>query len=94
MGVAEKAIRDWMTMNHRKYWESLIGLRQAKGLIQRPSAKRAKELLKLNRKQLVGGRTIDRTLSPEGTSLKIGTDSPTCERCQEKDKTATRPVQM
>jgi hypothetical protein len=43
MGVTKKAIRDWMTMNHKKYWESLTGLRQAKGFIQGPSAKRAKD---------------------------------------------------
>jgi ribonuclease HI len=52
MGVAKKAIRDWKTMNHTKYWESLTGLRQAKGLIWGPSAKREKELLKLERNQL------------------------------------------
>jgi hypothetical protein len=52
MGVAKKALRDWMTMNHKKYWESLAGLRQAKGFIWGPSTKRAKELLKLDRNQL------------------------------------------
>jgi ribonuclease HI len=26
IGVAKKAIRDWMTTNHKKYWESLTGL--------------------------------------------------------------------
>jgi hypothetical protein len=52
MGVAIKAIRDWMTMSHEKYWKSLTGLRQAKGLIRGPSAKIARELLKLDRNQL------------------------------------------
>jgi hypothetical protein len=52
MGVAKKAIRDWTTTTRKKYWESLTGLRQAKGLIRGPSAKRAKELLKLNRNQV------------------------------------------
>jgi hypothetical protein len=41
-----------MNTNHRKYWRSLTGLRQAKGFIQGPSAKRAKELLKVERNQL------------------------------------------
>jgi hypothetical protein len=50
MGVAKKAIRNWTNMNQKKYWESLTGLTQAKGLIRGPSAKRAKELL--NRSQL------------------------------------------
>jgi hypothetical protein len=51
-GVARKAIRDWTITNHRKYWRSITGLRQGKGFIQGPSAKRAKELLKLERNQL------------------------------------------
>jgi hypothetical protein len=42
-GVAKKAIRDWMAMNQKKYWESLTGLRQAKGLTWGPSAKRTRE---------------------------------------------------
>jgi hypothetical protein len=28
MGVAKKEIRDWTTMNHKKYWEYLTGLKQ------------------------------------------------------------------
>jgi hypothetical protein len=91
MGVARKAIRDWMTMNHKKYWESLTRLRQAKGLIWGPSAKRAKELLKLDRNQLrwvVG--LLTGHCHVKGRLFKLGlSDSPTCERCQEKDETAT-----
>jgi hypothetical protein len=91
MGVAKKAIRDWTTMNHKKYWESLTGLREAKGLIRGPSAKRVKELLKLNRKHLrcvVGLLTGHCHL--KGRLFKLGlSDCPTCERCQEKDETAT-----
>jgi hypothetical protein len=89
MGVAKKAIRDWMTMSHKKYWESLTRLRQAKGLIWGPSAKRAKELLKLNRNELrwvvglfTGHCHLNRHLFKFGLS-----DSPSCERCQ--DETAT-----
>jgi hypothetical protein len=52
VGVAKKAIRDWSNRNHQKYWESLTGLKQAKGLTQGPSARRTEELLKLNRNQL------------------------------------------
>jgi hypothetical protein len=52
IGVARKAIRDWTIANYKKYWISLTGLRQAKRFIQGPSAKRAKELLKLERNQL------------------------------------------
>jgi hypothetical protein len=49
---AKKEIRDWMNRNKKKYWESTTRLRQAKGLIQGPSARRKKDLLKLNRDQL------------------------------------------
>jgi hypothetical protein len=52
IGVAKRAIRDWMSRKHQKYWESLTGLRQAKGLIQGPSTKRTQDLLRLNRDQL------------------------------------------
>jgi hypothetical protein len=37
----------------------------------------------------MGGTTICRTLSPKGTSFQTGTDDPTCERCLEKDESAT-----
>jgi hypothetical protein len=48
-GVAKRAVRDWMNKNHIKQWESLSGLKQAKELIVGPSAKRSKDLFKLNR---------------------------------------------
>jgi hypothetical protein len=46
VGVAKKADRDWTNRNHKKYWESVTGLTQAKGLIQGPSTRRMKDLLK------------------------------------------------
>jgi hypothetical protein len=49
-GVARKAARNWTNRNHKKHWESVTGLKQAKGLIQGPSARRTKDLL--NRDQL------------------------------------------
>jgi hypothetical protein len=52
VGVAKKAVRNWTNRNYKKYWESKTGLTQAKGLIQGPSARRTKDLLKLNRDQL------------------------------------------
>jgi hypothetical protein len=52
IGVAKKAVRDWMNRNHKKHWESITGLRHAKGLILGLSARRTKDLLKLNRDQL------------------------------------------
>jgi hypothetical protein len=38
--------------NHKKCWETITGLTQAKGLIQGPSSRRTKDLLKLNRDQV------------------------------------------
>jgi hypothetical protein len=89
--VARKAIRDWTITNHKKYWRSLTGLKQAKGFIQGPSAKRAKELLKLKRNQLrwvVGLLTGHCHLN--GHLFKLGlSSSPTCDRCQKENETTT-----
>jgi ribonuclease HI len=30
VGVAKKAVRNWMNRNDRKYWESTTGLKKAK----------------------------------------------------------------
>jgi hypothetical protein len=50
-GVAKKAVRAWTNRNYKKYWESVNGLKKSKGLILGPSARRTKDLLKLNRDQ-------------------------------------------
>jgi hypothetical protein len=52
-----------------KCWESLSGLKQAKGVLQGSAARRTKELLKLNRNQFAVG---DRTMQPERTPLQNG----------------------
>jgi hypothetical protein len=44
VGVAKKVVRDWMNRNHRKHLESITGLKEAKGLIIGPSARRMKDL--------------------------------------------------
>jgi hypothetical protein len=75
VGVVKKTVRDWTSRQHKEYWESLTGLRQAEGLIQGPSARRTKDLLRLNRDQLrwvVG--LLNRTLSPKRIPFQIGTD--------------------
>jgi hypothetical protein len=78
----------------KKHWESTTGLRQAKGLTSGPSAKRTKDLLKLNRDQLrwvVGLLTGHCHL--KGHLFKLGlTDNPTCERCLEEDESVTHIV--
>jgi hypothetical protein len=90
-GVAERAFRDWTNKNHIKRWESTTGLKQAKGLISGLSAKRTKDLLKLNRDQLrwiVGLFTGHCHL--KGHLFKLGlTDDLACERCREEDESAT-----
>jgi hypothetical protein len=45
-------VRDWTSRDHKQYWESLTGLKEANRFLQRPSVRRTKELLKLNRNQL------------------------------------------
>jgi ribonuclease HI len=52
VGVAKKVVKDWMNRNHKKLWESITVLKQAKGLKLGLSARRTKGLLKLNRDQL------------------------------------------
>jgi hypothetical protein len=91
IGAAKKAVRDCTDGNHKKYWESTTGLTQAKGFISGPSARRTKDLLKLNRDQL---RWVVRLLTGhchlKGHLFKLGiTDDPTCERCLQEDESAT-----
>jgi hypothetical protein len=73
------------------YWESTTGLKQAKGLKPGPSARRTKDLLKLNRDHLrwvVGLLTGHCYL--KGHLFKLGlTDDPICERCLKEDESAT-----
>jgi hypothetical protein len=50
--------RDHWRALHKEYWESLTGLRQAKGLIQEPSARRTKDLLRLKARVSSGSGTV------------------------------------
>jgi hypothetical protein len=87
VGVAKKAVKDWTNRNHKEYWESITGPTLAKGLIQGPSARRMKNLLKLNRDQLrwvVGLLTGHCHLKAHLFKLGL-TDDPICERCLEED---------
>jgi hypothetical protein len=87
IGAAKRAVKNWTNRNHTKQWESITELKQAKGLISGPSARRTKDLLKLNRDQL---RWIIGLLKGhchvKGHLFKLGlTDDPTCERCPEEE---------
>jgi hypothetical protein len=44
-GTAKKAVREWTKRDHKGYWGSLTGFKQAKGYLQEPSARITKELL-------------------------------------------------
>jgi hypothetical protein len=90
IGVAKKAIGDWKSKKHQEYWESLTGLRQAKGLIQGPFTKKTKDPLRLNRDQLrwvVG--LLTRHCHLKGHLFKLGfTDDHICERCLEDEESS------
>jgi hypothetical protein len=91
VGIAKRAVGDWTSRDHKIYWESLTRLKQAKGFLQGRSVRRTKELLKLNRNQLrwVTGLLTGHCHLKEHL-FKIGlTESPTSERCLEKEESAT-----
>jgi hypothetical protein len=91
VGVANKAVRDWTNEILKEYWESITGFTQAKRLIQGSSARRMKDLLKLNRDQLrwmVGLLTGHCHLKGHLFKLRL-TGDPICERSLEDHKSAT-----
>jgi hypothetical protein len=86
--VAKRAVKDWMNRKHIIQWESITGCKQAKELIIGPSAKRSKDLLRLNRDQL---RRMEGLFTGhchlKGHLFKLGsTDDPTCKRCLEENE--------
>jgi hypothetical protein len=91
IGAARKAVSNWLNRKLTNQWKSIIGLRQAKELISEPSAKRTRDLLKLNRDQLrwiVG--LFKGHCHLKGHLFKMGlTNDPICEKCLEADESAT-----
>jgi hypothetical protein len=84
-------VRDWIKRNHKKSWESVTELKQAKEPTLGPSARKTKDLLKLNKDQLrwVVGLFIG-YCHLKGQLFKLGlANEPTCERCLEKDESVT-----
>jgi hypothetical protein len=67
IGFAKRAVRDWTNRNHKNQWESTTGLKQAKRLVSGPSARRTKDLLKLNRNYL-------QDIVSKGTPFQTGID--------------------
>jgi hypothetical protein len=91
IGVPKIAFRDWTNRNNKKKWESVTGLTQAKGFILGPSARRTKDLLKLNRDQLrwlEGLPTGHCYIKWHRFKLEL-TDDPICDRCLEEDESVT-----
>jgi ribonuclease HI len=66
--VARRAIRDWVSREHHKYWQSILGQRHTKGF-------RKKNRRALDAQQVpntTGDRTTNKTLSRKGTPLQVG----------------------
>jgi ribonuclease HI len=83
--VAKKAVRDWMSRNHKK----TLGIRNwtqtNKGTHNRALCQKNEGSVKIKQRAVkMGGGTIYRT--PFQTGI---TDDPTCERCLEKDESVT-----
>jgi hypothetical protein len=93
-GTAKKTVRDWPNRAHQKYWESLTGLKQAKGFLRRSSIRRTKELLKINRNQLrrVTGLLTGYCHLRGYLFQMVLLNGPICEWCLEKDESATHTL--
>jgi ribonuclease HI len=90
-GISFEVAKRVMNKKHIKQWESIMGLKEAKEVILGPSAKRSKDLLKLNRNQLrwiVGLFTGHCHLKGHLFKPRL-TDDPICKMCLEEDESAT-----
>jgi hypothetical protein len=74
IGVAKKAVRDWMKGNHKKYWESTAELKQAKGHIWALCQKNEGSVKFKQRSVKMDGRTTYWTLPPKMTPFQNGID--------------------
>jgi hypothetical protein len=83
-------IRGWTNRKHTEYWQSIYGQRQARNFLERPSARRARELLSLSRNQLrIRTGLVTGHCHLEGHLFKLGlVDSPESERCKKASETA------
>jgi hypothetical protein len=90
--IAREVIRGWTNRKHTEYWQSILGQRHARDFLKRPSARRAGELLSLNRNQL---RILTGLFTGQchlrGQLFKLGlVDSPECDRCKQASETGSR----
>jgi hypothetical protein len=79
-------IRGWTNRKHPEYWQTIHGLRQAKDFLKRTSARRAGELLSLNRNQL---RILTGLFTGHCHLKGHLVDSPECDRCKQASETAS-----
>jgi hypothetical protein len=89
--IARKVIRGWTNRKRTEYWQSIQGQRQTRDFLKGPSARRAGELLNLNRNQL---RILTGLFTGhchlKGHLFKLGlVDSPECDRCKQASETAS-----
>jgi ribonuclease HI len=89
--TAREVIRVWTNRKHTEYWQSIQGQRQARDFLKRPSARRAGELLNLNRNQLwILTGLFTGHCHLKGHLFKLGlADSPECDRCKQASETAS-----
>jgi hypothetical protein len=94
VGIAKNAVREWTNNDHKKYWESLTGLKHAKEFLQGSSVRRTRQLLKPNRNQLWWVRgLLTGCCHLKGHLFKLGlTNNLKYERCLEKDISLTYPM--
>jgi hypothetical protein len=73
MGVVKKAVRDPTIRDHRKHWDSLSELKQAKAIMQDPSASKTGGAIKIKEKPaMMVDRTNHRTLSHKRAPFQTG----------------------
>jgi hypothetical protein len=91
IGLAKRAVIDWMNRNNAKQWESITGLKTGKGTYSRTLRQKNRGSVEIKQIPIMmDSRTIQRTPSSEGRLFKLGsTGDPICERCLEEDESAT-----
>jgi hypothetical protein len=91
IGVAKKAVKDWMNRNHKKHWESVTGLKTGKGTYISTLCWKNEGSVEIKHRPVkMGGRLFTGHCYLKGHLSKLGlTDDPTCKWCLEKDESAT-----